>query len=103
MMKTNRGLSICPRMNPARGSIYDSTQTVRLTRNLGPNLQNDDRHQSLNTGSMHPPQTQGKVQSAVRLALSGIYLLQASALTGLIDCQKTSKGPEKFFLSILDG
>jgi len=48
---------------------------------------------SLNVGSMHPPQTHGKVQSAVRLALSGMYLLQASALTGLIDCQITSKGP----------
>jgi hypothetical protein len=43
------------------------------------------RHQSLNVGSMHPPQTQGKVQSAVRLALSGMYQLQASArtMTGL--------------------
>ena len=30
----------------------------------------------LNVGSVHPPQTQGKVQSAVSLALSGIYLLR---------------------------
>jgi hypothetical protein len=62
-----------------------------------------DRHQSLNVGSMHPPQTQGKVQSAVRLALSGMYLLQASALTGLIDRQMTSKVPEGFILPIMIG
>jgi hypothetical protein len=60
-------------------------------------------HQSLNVGSMHPPQTQGKVQSAVRLALSGMYLLQASARTGLIDCQMTSKVPEEFILPIMTG
>ena len=29
-------------------------------------------HQSLNVGSAHPPQTQGKLQSAVSLALSGM-------------------------------
>ena len=62
-----------------------------------------DRHHSLNVGSMHPPQTQGKVQSAVRLALSGMYLLQASARTGLIDCQMTSKVPEEFILPIMTG
>src|SRR5262249_36816686 len=61
------------------------------------------RHQSLNVGSMHPPQTQGKVQSAVRLALSGMYLLHASALTGLIDCQMTSKAPEELSLPIMTG
>jgi hypothetical protein len=60
-------------------------------------------HQSLNVGSVHPPQTQGKVQSAVRLALSGMYLLQASARTGLIDCQMTSKVPVKFILPIMTG
>jgi hypothetical protein len=60
-------------------------------------------HQSLNVGSMHPPQTQGKVQSAVRLPLSGTYLLQASARTGLIDCQMTSKVPEEFILPIMTG
>lgn len=60
-------------------------------------------YHSLNVGSMHPPQTQGKVQSAVRLALSGMYLLQASALTGLIDCQITSKAPEEFTLPIITG
>lgn len=47
-------------------------------------------HQSLNVGSVHPPQTQGNVQSAVRLALSGRYLLHAEALIGLIDRQTTS-------------
>ena len=62
-----------------------------------------DRHHSLNVGSVHPPQTQGKVQSAVRLALSGMYLLQASARTGLIDCQMTSKVPEEFILPIMTG
>ena len=62
-----------------------------------------DRHHSLNVGSMHPPQTQGKVQSAVRLALSGMYLLQASARTGLIDYQMTSKVPEEFILPIMTG
>ena len=62
-----------------------------------------DRHHSLNVGSMHPPQTQGKVQSAVRLALSGMYLLQASARTGLIDCQMTSNVPEEFILPIMTG
>src|ERR1700709_771293 len=41
-------------------------------------------YQSLNVGSAHPPHTQGKVQSAVSLALSGIYLLQTEALIGLI-------------------
>ena len=71
-------------------------QPHRVTRFLG-------RHQSLNVGSMHPPQTQGNVQSAVRLALSGMYLLQASALTGLIDCQMTSKVPEEFTLPIITG
>jgi len=62
-----------------------------------------DSHQSLNVGSTHPPQTQGKVQSAVSLALSGMNLLQASALTGLIDCQMTSKVPEEFTLPIITG
>ena len=52
---------------------------------------------------MQPPHTQGKVQSAVRLALSGIYLLQASALTGLIDRQMTSKVPEELILPIMTG
>jgi hypothetical protein len=62
-----------------------------------------DLHHSLKVGSMQPPHTQGKVQSAVRLALSGIYLLQASALTGLIDRQMTSKAPEEFILPIMTG
>src|SRR6476660_414919 len=44
-------------------------------------------HQSLNVGSVHPPQTQGNVQSAMRLALTGRYLLQTEALIGLIDLQ----------------
>ena len=65
--------------------------------------ENYNPHQSLNVGSMHPPQTQGNVQSAVRLALSGMYLLQASALTGLIDCQMTSKVPEEFTRPIITG
>ena len=62
-----------------------------------------DRHHSLNVGSVHPPQTQGKVQSAVRLALSGMYLLQASARIGLMDCQMTSKIPDEFILPIMTG
>lgn len=66
-------------------------------------LKRSDCHQSLNVGSTHPPQTQGNVQSAVRLALSGMYLLQASALTGLMDCQMTSKVPERFTLPIMTG
>ena len=66
-------------------------------------FENADHHHSLNVGSMHPPQTQGKVQSAVRFTLSGMYLLQASARTGLIDCQTTSKVPEEFILPIMTG
>ena len=62
-----------------------------------------NRYHSLNVGSMHPPQTQGKVQSAVRLALSGMYQLQASARTGSIDCQMTSKVPEEFIFPIMTG
>jgi hypothetical protein len=62
-----------------------------------------DHHQSLNVGSVQPPQTQGKVQSAVRLALSGIYLLQASARTGLIDCQTISNVPKELILPIITG
>ena len=60
-------------------------------------------HQSLNVGSVQPPQTQGKVQSAVRLALSGIYLLQASARTGLTDCQTISNVPKELILPIITG
>jgi hypothetical protein len=52
---------------------------------------------------MHPPQTQGKVQSAVRLVLSGTYLLHASARTGLIERQITSKVPEEFIFPIMTG
>ena len=52
---------------------------------------------------MHPPQTHGKVQSAVRLALSGMYLLQASARIGLIDRQMTSNVPDEFILPIMTG
>ena len=63
----------------------------------------ESHYQSLNVGSTHPPHTQGKVQSAVRLALSGRYLLQASALTGLIDCQMMSNVPEEFTLPIMTG
>ena len=70
---------------------------------IAPNQQRRERHHSLNVGSMHPPQTQGKVQSAVRFALSGMYLLQASARTGWIDCQMTSKVPEEFILPIMTG
>jgi hypothetical protein len=62
-----------------------------------------NRHQSLNVGSVQPPQIQGNVQSAVRLALSGMYLLQAAALTGLIERQMTSKVPEEFILPIMTG
>src|SRR5215468_8503502 len=58
---------------------------------------------SLNVGSVQPPQTQGKVQSAVRLALSGMYLLQASPRTGLIDCQMISNVPEALILPIMTG
>src|SRR5450755_491167 len=60
-------------------------------------------HQSLYVGSVHPPQTQGNVQSAVRLALSGRYLLQTEALMGLIDLQTTSKVPEELSLPIMAG
>jgi hypothetical protein len=60
-------------------------------------------HHSLNVGSVQPPQTQGKVQSAVRLVLSGRYLLQASARTGLIDCQMISNVPEELILPIMTG
>jgi len=70
---------------------------------IAPNQQRRERHHSLNVGSMHPPQNQGKVQSAVRFALSGMYLLQASARTGLIDCQMTPKVPEVFILPIMTG
>jgi hypothetical protein len=62
-----------------------------------------DGHQSLKVGVMHPPQTQGKVQSAVRLVLSGMYLLHASARTGLIERQITSKVPEEFIFPIMTG
>ena len=58
---------------------------------------------SLKVGSVHPPQIQGKVQSAVRFALSGRYLLQTEALIGLIDCQTTSKLPEAWSLPIMAG
>jgi hypothetical protein len=51
----------------------------------------------------NPPQTQGKVQSAVRLALSGMYLLHASARIGLIDRQMTSNLPEAPILPIMAG
>ena len=77
--------------------------TRRHLENNDPCHSLQDPHHSLNVGSMHPPQTQGKVQSAVRLALSGMYLLQASARTGLIDCQMTSKVPEVFTLPIMTG
>ena len=50
-------------------------------------------HHSLNVGSAHPPQTQGKVQSAVSLALSGMYRLQTEALIGFMERQTTSKLP----------
>src|SRR5258705_11739571 len=62
-----------------------------------------DRHHSLKVGSMQPPHTQGKLQSAVRPALSGIYLLQASALTGLIDCQTMSNLPDASIFPIMTG
>src|ERR1700709_2905061 len=60
-------------------------------------------YQALNVGSAHPPHTQGKVQSAVSLALSGIYLLQTEALIGLIDRQTTSKVPAELSLPIMAG
>jgi hypothetical protein len=60
-------------------------------------------YHSLNVGSAHPPQTQGKVQSAVSLALSGICLLQTEALIGLIDRQTTSKLPMGLSLPIMAG
>jgi hypothetical protein len=82
----------------------DSTQS--FARTIGSPAacrKRQDFHHSLNVGSMHPPQTHGKVQSAVRLALSGRYLLQASARTGLVDCQMISKVPEEFILPIKTG
>ena len=51
-------------------------------------------HHFLNVGSGHPPQTQGKVQSAVNLALSGMNRLQTEALIGLVERQTTSKVPD---------
>ena len=60
-------------------------------------------HHSLNVGSAHPPQTQGKVQSAVSLALSGMYRLQTEALIGLMERQTTSKVPEELILPIIEG
>ena len=60
-------------------------------------------HQSLYVGSVHPPQTQGNVQSAILLALSGRYLLQTDALIGLIDRQTTSKVPVASSLPIMAG
>ena len=59
--------------------------------------------QSRNVGSIHPPQTQGNVQSAVSLALSGRYLLQTDGLIGLIDRQTTSNVPVGFSLPIMAG
>src|ERR1700761_319276 len=88
-----------PNMNMASASF--SSSFFRKPRGVA--RKRRDRHHSLNVGSMHPPQTQGKVQSAVRLALSGMYLLQASARTGFIDCQMTSKVPEEFILPIMTG
>ena len=61
------------------------------------------RYQSLKVGSVQPPHTQGNVQLAVRLALSGMNLLQASALIGLIDCQMTSNFPAASILPIMTG
>jgi hypothetical protein len=66
-------------------------------------MANHNRHHSLNVGSVQPPQIQGNVQSAVRLALSGMYLLQAAALTGLIERQTTSKVPDGVILPIITG
>ena len=60
-------------------------------------------HHSLYVGSAHPPHTQGKVQSAVSLALSGIYLLQTEALIGLMERQTTSKVPVELILPIMAG
>ena len=60
-------------------------------------------HHSLNVGSAHPPQTQGKVQSAVSFALSGMYRLQTEGLIGLIERQTTSKVPAEFILPIMAG
>ena len=68
-----------------------------------PNEPRRECYRSLKVGSVQPPHTQGKVQSAVRLALSGMYLLQASALTGLIDRQMTSNVPEASTLPIMTG
>ena len=84
-------------------SCHSRTSKVLSVEARGIARKRRDRHHSLNVGSMHPPQTQGKVQSAVRLALSGMYLLQAFARTGLIDCQMTSKVPEEFILPIMTG
>ena len=71
-------------------------RTIPLTDiSLRPCLCAGSYHHSLNVGSAHPPQTQGKVQSAVSFALSGIYRLQTEALTGLIERQTTSKVPEE--------
>src|SRR3954447_25050248 len=61
------------------------------------------RHQSLYVGSVHPPQTHGNVQSAMRLALSGRYLLQTEALIGLMDLQTTSNVPVASSLPIIAG
>src|ERR1700716_1367080 len=44
---------------------------AHIVRDVGPRQILD--YQSLNVGSAHPPHTQGKIQSAVSLALSGIY------------------------------
>ena len=88
------------------GSLQDvSLRDARIKRDAARQevRKRGDRHHSLKVGSMHPPQTQGKVQSAVRWALSGMYLLQASARTGLIDCQITSKVPDEFILPIMTG
>src|SRR5712692_1052686 len=54
-------------------------------------------------GSVQLPQTHGKVQSAVSLALSGMYLLQASAMTGSLVCHTTSNWPLAWISPIITG
>jgi pimeloyl-ACP methyl ester carboxylesterase len=98
------GLVQAMRIDPRNNIRHlQTSEVLGCMSNAGVAVNAKNPYHSLNVGSVHPPQTQGKVQSAVRLALSGRYLLQASARTGLIDCQMTSKVPEEFILPIMTG
>jgi hypothetical protein len=91
---------VCEDASVASGRLMDDIRSIIPDALI---IQNSLDYHSLNVGSAHPPHTQGKVQSAVSFAPSGMYRLHTEALIGFMERQTTSNLPSGLSLPIMAG